>query len=133
MTVKVKKIRTLLLLTAVLFLMLFTSAVVLAADKTEIVFGYSAPITGSMSHVGEKIKHGYTIWQEMVNDKGGIYVKKYKKKLLVKLKLYDDKSDPTTSAKLYEKLITTDKVDFVCGYQFFIEFGRSGRIRFVIV
>lgn len=90
-----------------------TVASVSAADKTEIVFGYSAPITGSMSHVGEKIKHGYTIWEEMVNDQGGIFVKEYQKKLPVKLKLYDDKSDPTTSAKLYEKLITTDKVDFV--------------------
>ena len=77
-----------------------------AADKAEIIFGYSAPITGSMSHVGEKIKHGYTIWEEMVNDQGGIFVKEYDKKLPVKLKLYDDKSDPTTSAKLYEKLIT---------------------------
>ena len=31
----------------------------------------------------------------------------------VKLVMYDDKSDPTTSAKLYEKLITQDKVDLV--------------------
>jgi len=85
----------------------------LAAEKSEIVFGYSAPITGSMSHVGEKIRNGYTIWAEMVNDQGGILVKEYGKKLPVRLKLYDDKSDPTTSAKLYEKLITTDKVDLV--------------------
>ena len=84
-----------------------------AAEKKEIVFGYSAPVTGAMSHVGEKIVQGYTIWADMVNDEGGIYVKEYGKKLPVKLKYYDDKSEPTTSAKLYEKLISTDKVDFV--------------------
>ncbi len=82
-------------------------------EKTEIVFGYSAPLSGSMADIGEKIKHGYAVWQQMVNDKGGIYVKEYGKKLPVKLKMYDDQSNPTTAAKLYEKLITLDKVDFV--------------------
>ena len=93
--------------------MVWTLAPVWAAEKTEIVFGYSAPITGAMSHVGEKIKKGYTIWAEMVNEQGGIYVKEYGKKLPVKLRLYDDKSVPTTAARLYEKLITMDKVDLV--------------------
>ena len=91
----------------------WTLAPVWAAEKTEIVFGYSAPISGGMSHVGEKIRRGYIVWSEMVNERGGIYVKEYGKKLPVKLKVYDDKSDPTTSAKLYEKLITMDKVDLV--------------------
>ncbi len=84
-----------------------------AQEKTEIVFGYSAPMSGSMADLGTKIKNGYTIWQEMVNDQGGIYVKEYGKKLPVRLKMYDDQSDPTTAARLYEKLITVDKVDFV--------------------
>jgi len=83
------------------------------AEKKEIVFGYSAPITGAMSNVGEKIQKGYNIWAGMVNEQGGIYVKEYGKRLPVRLKRYDDKSDPTTAAKLYEKLITQDSVDLV--------------------
>jgi branched-chain amino acid transport system substrate-binding protein len=82
-------------------------------EKKEIVFGYSAPITGAMSHIGEKTQKGYTLWAEIVNEQGGIYVKEYGRKLPVKLLRYDDKSDPTTAAKLYEKLITQDKVDLV--------------------
>jgi len=81
--------------------------------KDEIVFGYSASLSGGYSHVGKMSKDGYTAWAEMVNKKGGIYVKDLNQKLRVKLAVYDDKSDPTTSAKLYEKLITDDKVDFV--------------------
>ena len=52
-----------------------------AAEKNEIILGYSAPVSGGMSHIGEKIRQGYTIWSEMVNEKGGIYVKEYGKKL----------------------------------------------------
>lgn len=95
------------------FLGLSTVSFVGAAEKNEITFGFSAPLTGAMSHIGEKIVHGYKIWEEMVNDAGGIYVKEHGKKLAVKLKYYDDKSEPTASAKLYEKLISTDNVDFV--------------------
>lgn len=81
--------------------------------KDEILMGYSASITGGYSHVGKMIKDGYTVWGEMINRKGGIFVKDLNKKLPVRLIMYDDKSDPSTAAKLYEKLITDDKVDFV--------------------
>jgi branched-chain amino acid transport system substrate-binding protein len=96
-----------------ILLALFWISSGVAAEKNEIILGYSAPVSGGMSHVGEKIRQGYTIWSEMVNEKGGIFVKEVGKKLRVKLIMYDDKSDPTTSAKLYEKLITQDKVDLV--------------------
>jgi branched-chain amino acid transport system substrate-binding protein len=81
--------------------------------KDEILMGYSASVTGSYSHVGKMTKDGYTAWAEMVNGKGGIFVKDLNKKLKVRLTMYDDKSDPSTAAKLYEKLITDDKVDLV--------------------
>jgi branched-chain amino acid transport system substrate-binding protein len=81
--------------------------------KEEILMGYSASVTGSYSHVGKMTKDGYTAWADMVNRKGGIFVKDLNKKLKVRLVMYDDKSDPSTAAKLYEKLITDDKVDLV--------------------
>ena len=43
--------------------------------KDEILMGYSASITGGYSHVGKMIKDGYTVWGEMINRKGGIFVK----------------------------------------------------------
>ncbi|OGQ13356.1 MAG: hypothetical protein A2026_19315, partial [Deltaproteobacteria bacterium RBG_19FT_COMBO_46_12] len=56
---------------------------------------------------------GYDFWAEWVNNRGGITVggKKYK----VKMIYYDDESNPQTSARLFEKLITQDKVDIILG------------------
>jgi len=84
-----------------------------APAKSEIVFGFSAPITGALSYAGEPSKKGYIAWAEMVNAEGGIFVKEYGKKLPVRMVYYDDKTDPTTAAKIYEKLITQDKVDII--------------------
>ena len=52
---------------------------------------------------------GYELWKEDVNAKGGILGRK------VELKIYDDRSEPMTGAKLYERLITSDKVDLLVG------------------
>jgi len=95
----------------VLGLLLGGTSGALAKDK--IIFGYSASLSGSYSHVGEMVKKGYEVWAAMVNAEGGIMVKDMNKKLPVELVVYDDKSDPSTAAKLYEKLITVDKVDLV--------------------
>ena len=48
-----------------------------------------------------------------INKSGGIKVgdKSYK----IEIKFYDDKSSPSESAKLIEKLITEDKVNFLLG------------------
>jgi len=81
--------------------------------KDKILMGYSASLSGGYSHVGKMIKQGYTVTADLVNSKGGIHVKNLNKKLPVKLVVYDDRSDPSTAAKLYERLITVDKVDFV--------------------
>jgi branched-chain amino acid transport system substrate-binding protein len=55
----------------------------------------------------------YQLWEETVNERGGIDVKEYGKKLPVKLVYYDDKSEADTAVRVYEKLITEDKVDVV--------------------
>jgi branched-chain amino acid transport system substrate-binding protein len=54
-----------------------------------------------------------TVWKEIVNKRGGIYVKEEGKKLPVDLVFYDDQSDPGTAVRVYEKLITQDKVDLI--------------------
>jgi branched-chain amino acid transport system substrate-binding protein len=49
------------------------------------------------------------MWIEEVNSRGGLLGRK------VKLVHYDDESKPETGARLYEKLITDDKVDLLIG------------------
>jgi branched-chain amino acid transport system substrate-binding protein len=55
----------------------------------------------------------YDLWAEDVNKDGGILVKEYGKKIPVKMVYYDNKSDPATAVKMFEKLMTEDKVNFV--------------------
>jgi branched-chain amino acid transport system substrate-binding protein len=50
-------------------------------------------MTGKFSGMGEQIKPSYEIAVEQVNAEGGIYLKKYGKKLPVELKVLDDESD----------------------------------------
>ncbi len=75
-----------------------------AADKP-IVFGGALPLTGWGSDAGQYNNQGYLLWEKHVNEDGGIFGRP------VELLIYDDQSDPTTTARLYEKLITEDKVD----------------------
>jgi branched-chain amino acid transport system substrate-binding protein len=52
----------------------------------------------------------YKMWIDDLNAQGGIFVKDYNKRIPVELILYDDKCDPGTATKMYEKLIVGDKV-----------------------
>ena len=81
--------------------------------KKEILIGTSVSLTGKFSFFGQEHLRAYQIWVEKVNSEGGIYLSKYKTRLPVRLIYYDDASDASTAAKLYEKLITEDHVDFV--------------------
>lgn len=85
------------------------AAGVLAADVKPIMFGASISLSGKYAQTGEHFRRGYELWRKHVNEKGGILGRK------VEFIMYDDKSDPTTGVRLYEKLITDDKVDFVLG------------------
>ncbi len=91
-----------------LALTLGTAAPSLAAK--DFTFGCAVPLTGLFGKAGNLVKDAYTLWMETVNAKGGI-AGKYK----VRIIFYDDRSNPQTSAKLVEKLITKDKVDFLLG------------------
>jgi branched-chain amino acid transport system substrate-binding protein len=84
----------------------------LAKDK--IIIGQAVSLSGpnAIIHLsaGDPTQK---LWVEEVNAKGGLYVKKYGKKLPIELKVYDDKSDHGTMVRLMEKLILQDKVDFL--------------------
>jgi len=83
------------------------------AEKKEIKIGASVSLSGGLARFGTMVKNGYELWADKVNSKGGIKVGD--KRLPVKIIYYDDQSDNQTSAKLTEKLITQDKVDFLLG------------------
>jgi branched-chain amino acid transport system substrate-binding protein len=93
----------------------FTTAVpapAAAADGT-IVFGAALAATGSTAREGELTKEGYEFWKDYVNSHGGMKVggKTYN----VDIKYADDESNPQTAARLVEKFVSEDKVNFILG------------------
>ena len=92
------------------FVMLFAAPV---QAKDVIRIGFSMPLTGIYSQGAPSQMNVYQLWKDEVNEKGGIFVKDIGKKLPVEFVFYDDKSSPETAVRVYEKLITQDKVDLV--------------------
>ena len=80
-----------------------------AAAQTPIKLGASMSVTGTYAKPGSYQKEGYDVCIDELNAKGGLLGRK------VELVIYDDQSQPATAVKLYEKLITEDKVDAVMG------------------
>jgi branched-chain amino acid transport system substrate-binding protein len=76
---------------------------------TDILVGTSVALTGKYARTGQEQLHGLQMWVEDVNTRGGLLGRQ------VALVYYDDESKPETGAKLYEKLITDDKVDLLVG------------------
>lgn len=71
--------------------------------------GASISLTGRYERTGAEMNHGYELCAEKINAEGGILGRP------IEFVIYDDQSDPETGAKLYEKLITEDKVDLILG------------------
>lgn len=93
---------------AVIAAFLFSTLAV-AADKGPIVIGAALALSGNLADSGEHVKKAYLMWQDEINAKGGLLGRK------VEIKIYDDRSDGATAAKLYERLITQDNVDLLLG------------------
>jgi branched-chain amino acid transport system substrate-binding protein len=92
---------------ATLFAGLLLLAAAVPALAQPVIIGGSLGLTGQYARLGEELNRGLEIWREDVNARGGLLGRP------VEFKLYDDQSDPTTSAKLYERLIVQDKVDLL--------------------
>jgi branched-chain amino acid transport system substrate-binding protein len=89
------------LLTAVLF----GAPTARAADPIKI--GIALSMTGNLADSAEHYRKAIELWRDMINQKGGLLGRQ------VELVLYDERSDPATAARLYERLITVDKVDLL--------------------
>jgi branched-chain amino acid transport system substrate-binding protein len=79
------------------------------ADPVRI--GYSLPKTGIFAPAAASQDNAYELWREQVNARGGLNVAGTKRQ--IKFVKYDDQSDPGKVVQIYEKLITSDKVDLV--------------------
>ena len=86
-------------------------AAAMAAD--EIVLGAAIAQTGKYAREGKFYVDAYAITVDAINKAGGVKVGG--KSHLLALKLYDDQSDPNLSVRLFTKLVTSDKVNFLLG------------------
>ena len=77
------------------------------AQQREVVVGGAISMTGQYAEPAGRQVNSIKLWVDEVNARGGLLGRK------VKLILLDDKSDTQTAIKLYEKLITEDKVDLL--------------------
>lgn len=73
--------------------------------------GMSMAKTGDFAPAGVGQLNAYQLWADRVNAAGGLNVAGTKRP--VQLVVYDDQSDPGKAAAIYEKLITSDKVDLL--------------------
>lgn len=71
--------------------------------------GASVSTSGTNGRTGLYQQEAFKLWEAQKNANGGLLGRP------VEFVIYDDQSDPTTGARLYEKLITEDEVDLVLG------------------
>jgi branched-chain amino acid transport system substrate-binding protein len=79
----------------------------LAAEPIRV--GVTASLSGAYAAPGGDLLDGLKMWADDVNARGALLGRE------VEIVSYDDQSDPDTSARLYEKLISDDKVDLLIG------------------
>ena len=71
--------------------------------------GVSLPLTGDFSQPGSEARRGYELWEDHVNQNGGLLGRK------VDLIVTDDASNQDTAVADYTRLITKEQVDLVLG------------------
>ncbi len=84
-----------------------------AAEPPAIAVGATLPLTGAESRVGGYFKEGYELAFEEVNRKGGLEVGGRKRPVV--LKLLDDTTNQATAVSLADRLVNSDRVDFLLG------------------
>ncbi|MDP2623781.1 MAG: ABC transporter substrate-binding protein, partial [Actinomycetota bacterium] len=71
--------------------------------------GASLSLSGTYAPFGPTQLHGYQLCIKDTNEKGGVLGRK------LGLVVEDDQSQPATAARIYEKLITQDRVEAILG------------------
>lgn len=111
-------IRSKLFLTGILAVSLvafLVGPVCFAQGPKEILIGGTISKTGPFAaEVAPFDKLAYN-WARVINERGGIFMKEYGRRLPLRFVYYDDRTDPETAVKLYERLVTLDKVHLLIG------------------
>lgn len=76
--------------------------------------GYTMPRTGYLGSSCPVAFQAYLLWGEQVNAAGGLSIAGGERRP-IEFVTYDDQSDPTKAAQIYEKMITQDGVDLLIG------------------
>jgi branched-chain amino acid transport system substrate-binding protein len=96
-------------LTAMLALLAVLAASAPVGAQGPLRIGASLSLTGEYGKIGKYQHEGYKLCEKDLNARGGLLGRK------VELVVYDDQSMTATAQRLYEKLITEDKVEAVMG------------------
>src|SRR2546425_7957323 len=72
--------------------------------------GASLSLTGTYAKLGNYQHEGYKLCAKQANERAGLLGRK------IEMVVYDDQSTPATAVRLYEKLITEDKVEAIMGH-----------------
>jgi branched-chain amino acid transport system substrate-binding protein len=97
-------------ITAGVVLALTSAGATAQADKP-LRLGFSIARTGMLAAATPSQLNTYELWREQVNARGGMNVGGTKRK--VEFVIFDDQSKPEQAVRIYEKLITDDKVDLL--------------------
>jgi branched-chain amino acid transport system substrate-binding protein len=88
---------------------LWIGLVAVAEGQPPIRIGASVSQTGPYAAPGQNQLRGYRLCVKHTNERGGVLGRK------LELVIEDDQSQPATAARIYEKLITQDRVDAILG------------------
>ena len=92
-----------------LFLLMALDCHALTTKEPPTRVGVTVSLSGEYAVSGKLELEGIRMWVHDVNQRGALLGHR------VELVYYDDESSPATSARLYERLITQDKVDLLLG------------------
>lgn len=98
----------------------FSFQIVAAAEEAPKVLkvGIVAPLSGPAAWAGAAIKEGADLAAEEINATGGVYLKKFNKKVKIEAIYGDSQSKPAMGVAVAEKLVTKDNVHFLVGEAF---------------
>lgn len=83
------------------------------AEQGTVVLGTTVPLSGQNKHSGFDTKNGYDLAIRRINERGGVDIDG--KRFRLKVRYYDDESDPLRAQELVDKLINKDGVKFILG------------------
>ncbi len=82
------------------------------AQEPPVRIGFSMAQTGILAQATPSQLNTYNLWKDGVNARGGLDIGGGKRRI-IEFVQYDDQSRPDQAVRIYEKLITNDKVDLV--------------------